>query len=159
MAMMEDAAAVLEDFIQDGTCLPLTMPELYPSLMPRPTVSNLPAEMAHLFEEIQAKDKQMQDCRNIIADRDNHLQKFIRQNGSLVINPKEDEYSNVITTNFDRAQALQEEKIALSDKASVLVRVYVPRYPTKQCYDLALTYVYVSSSIDNSVVSISKSAN
>lgn len=84
-------------------------------------VANLPAEIAHLLEEIQAKDKQLQECRNIIADRDNSLQKFIRLNGSHTTNPKEEAYGKTIMTNFDQAQTLQEEKVGLSDKTGMIV--------------------------------------
>jgi inhibitor of growth protein 3 len=58
----------------------------------------------------------------VIAVRDNSLQKFIKLNGSLVQNPKEEPYSKIITQAYERAQILQEEKIGLSDKAAALVR-------------------------------------
>jgi inhibitor of growth protein 3 len=85
-------------------------------------VANLPAEITHLYEEVQAKDVLIQESRSIIAARDSSLQKFIKLNGSLVQNPKEEPYSKIITQHFERAQVLQEEKIALVDKASALVR-------------------------------------
>ena len=99
--MAEDAATVLEQFVHD--------------------VANLPAEIAHLMEEIQAKDKVIQECRSIVTARDNSIQKFIRANGSLASNPKEDAYNRVVLANFDRMQILQEEKVGLSEKATVLV--------------------------------------
>jgi len=84
-------------------------------------VANLPAEISHLYEEMQAKDQQIQECRNIINARDASLQKFIKLNGSLVQNPKEESYSKTISQNYDKAQILQEEKIGLSEKAAALV--------------------------------------
>jgi inhibitor of growth protein 3 len=84
-------------------------------------VANLPAEITHLMEEIQAKDKIIQDCRTTVNSRDNSLQKFIKLNGSLAPNPKEEQYSKVILQNLDRCQTLQDEKIQLSDKACVLL--------------------------------------
>lgn len=93
----EDCASVLEQFVHD--------------------VANLPAEINHLMEEIQAKDKIIQDCRATINSRDSSLQKFIKLNGSLTPNPKEEQYSKVILQNLDRAQQLQDEKIQLSEKA------------------------------------------
>lgn len=84
-------------------------------------VANLPAEIAHLLEEIQAKDKQLLECRNVINERDNSLQRFIRQNGSHVVNPREEAYSKTVMTNYEQAQTLQDEKLGLSDKAVMLV--------------------------------------
>ena len=86
-------------------------------------MANLPGEIQHLLEEIQAKDNIIQECRAVILARDNSLQKFIKLNGSNVKNQKEEPYGEVILKNFDRAQALQEEKIALGEKAALLVSV------------------------------------
>ncbi|KAE8145843.1 inhibitor of growth proteins N-terminal histone-binding-domain-containing protein [Aspergillus avenaceus] len=97
----EDCASVLEQFVHD--------------------VANLPAEINHLMEEIQAKDKIIQDCRTTINSRDSSLQKFIKMNGSLTPNPKEEQYSKVILQNLDKSQQLQDEKIQLSEKAGVLL--------------------------------------
>lgn len=73
------------------------------------------------MEEIQAKDKTIQECRTTINSRDNSIQKFIKLNGSLAPNPKEDQYSRTILQNLDRCQSLQDEKIHLSEKACVLL--------------------------------------
>ncbi|KAH9862394.1 hypothetical protein J1614_011049 [Plenodomus biglobosus] len=111
MAIAEDAATVLEQFIHD--------------------VANLPAEITHLYEEVQAKDAQIQELRSAIQQRDNSLQKFIKLNGSLVQNPKEDPYSKVILTNYEKAQILQEEKIGLVEKAASLLDRHVKRLDIK----------------------------
>jgi inhibitor of growth protein 3 len=84
-------------------------------------VANLPAEIAHLYEEAQAKQDMINECYAVINSRDGNIQKFIKQNGSLVVNPKEEEYSNTIKKNFLKAQELQEEKLALVQKSCVLV--------------------------------------
>ncbi|THC98718.1 hypothetical protein EYZ11_001781 [Aspergillus tanneri] len=97
----EDCASILEQFVHD--------------------VANLPAEISHLMEEIQAKDKIIQDCRTTINSRDNSLQKFIKLNGSLTPNPKEEQYGKTILQNLDKSQQLQDEKIQLSEKACVLL--------------------------------------
>lgn len=97
----EDCASVLEQFVHD--------------------VANLPAEISHLMEEIQAKDKTIQDCRTTINSRDTSLQKFIKLNGSLTPNPKEEQYGKTILQNLDKSQLLQDEKIQLSEKACVLL--------------------------------------
>jgi len=96
--------------------------DLLISADPTSTVANLPAEITHLYEEVQAKDTQIQEARTMIAQRDNSLQKFIKLNGSLVQNPKEEPYSKVILEQYERAQILQEEKIGLVEKAAALVR-------------------------------------
>lgn len=89
-------------------------------------MANLPAEITHLYEEVQAKDAQIHECRSIIAARDSNLQKFIKLNGSLVQNPKEEPYSKIILQNYERAQILQEEKIGLVEKAAALVCIRCP---------------------------------
>jgi inhibitor of growth protein 3 len=86
-------------------------------------VSNLPAEITHLLEEIQAKDKVMHECRKAIAQRDNSIQRFIQANGSHAINPKEDGYNTAVDQAFKKAYVLQEEKLALSEKACLLVSI------------------------------------
>jgi inhibitor of growth protein 3 len=88
------------------------------------SVANLPAEITHLYEEVQAKDLQIMECRSTIAARDNSLQKFIKLNGALVQNPKEEAHSKQIMQNFERAQILQEEKIGLVEKAMMLVSIH-----------------------------------
>lgn len=88
------------------------------------TVANLPAEIAHLLEEIQAKDRIVQECRSNINSRDSCLQKFVKANGAGKPNPKEEAYGKIISANFDKAQTVQEEKVSLSDKAAHLVCNY-----------------------------------
>lgn len=97
----EDCASVLEQFVHD--------------------VANLPLEINHLMEEIQAKDKIIQECRAIINSRDASIQKFIKLNGSLTPNPKEEQYSKIVLQNLDKSSQLQDEKIQLSEKACILL--------------------------------------
>ena len=86
-------------------------------------MANLPAEIAHLLEEIQAKDRIVQECRNVIATRDSSIQKFLKLNGASQPNPKEENYCKNVIANFDKAQTVQEEKVGLSEKAALLVSV------------------------------------
>ena len=95
------------------------------------TVANLPAEMSHLMEEIQAKDKYIQECRAIINSRDTSLQKFIRLNGSHALNPKEESYNKTILQNMDRCRVLQDEKVVLSEKACALLDRHVKKLDMK----------------------------
>lgn len=111
MAVPEDAATVFEQFIHD--------------------VANLPAEITHLYEEVNAKDLQIHECRSLIAARDSSLQKFVKLNGSLVENPKEATYSKLILQQYERAQILQEEKIGLVEKAATLMDRHVKRLDIK----------------------------
>ncbi|EAS33451.3 PHD finger domain-containing protein [Coccidioides immitis RS] len=111
MSHTEDCSTVLEQFVHD--------------------VANLPAEINHLMEEIQAKDKIIQECRAIINSRDASLQKFIKLNGSHSLNPKEESYSSTILQNMDRCQTLQDEKIALSEKAAVILDRHVKKLDIK----------------------------
>ena len=83
----------------------------------------MPAEIAHLYEEAQAKQDAINECNAIISSRDSNIQKFIKQNGSLIVNPKEEDYSNTIKKNFLKMQELQEDKLALLQKSCVLVSV------------------------------------
>lgn len=107
----EDCASVLEQFVHD--------------------VANLPAEINHLMEEIQAKDKTIQECRTTINSRDGSLQKFIKLNGSLAPNTKEESYGKTIIQNYDKSQLLQDEKIHLSEKACVLLDRQIKKLDVK----------------------------
>ncbi len=73
------------------------------------------------MEEIHAKDRVVQECRTAVNVRDNSIQKFLKTNGAGQANPKEDVYSKAILSNFDKARAVQDEKVALSEKAALLV--------------------------------------
>lgn len=84
-------------------------------------MANLPAEIAHLLEEIQAKDQQMQECRDLISTKDKLIQNFVRQNGGHVKNPKEDALAKNILANYDRMEILQAEKLGLSQKSAIIV--------------------------------------
>ena len=120
MAMAEDAASVLEQFIQDGKCPLWSWKSVYIAYSVY-SVANLPAEIAHLLEEIQAKDRIVQECRTAVNSHDTSIQKFVKLNGAGQVNPKEDVYCNNIISNFDKAQTVQEEKVSLSEKAAHLV--------------------------------------
>jgi inhibitor of growth protein 3 len=101
MASTEDPATVLEQFMHDA--------------------ANLPAEICHMMEEIQAKDREMQKYQSVINAKDGSLQRHLKLNGSLSAHPKEKEHSEAILKNYDLSQEMQNQKIALSDKACVLL--------------------------------------
>ena len=108
-----------------------TVGSSHTTLLTGDTVANLPAEINHLMEEIQAKDRSMQECRSIINSRDTSLQKFIRLNGSHAVNPKEETYGKAILQNMDRSQTLQDEKVVLSEKACALLDRHIKKLDMK----------------------------
>ena len=73
------------------------------------------------MEEIHAKDRAVQECRTAVNARDSSIQKFLKSNGAGQSNPKEEVYSKAILAQFDKAQATQDDKVALSEKAALLV--------------------------------------
>ena len=84
-------------------------------------VANLPGEIVHLLEEIEAKDQAQQKYRRDNASRDAKIEKFIKLNGLRKVNPDEEAHLAAIRANFDAMETLQDEKIALSEKACLLV--------------------------------------
>ena len=97
----QDCAAVLDDWMN--------------------RVANLPAEIAFMQEEIAEKDREMQVCLSAINKYDGAIQKWLRVNGSQQANPKEEQLSRMIKENYDKAQLLQAEKIALTTKTQLVI--------------------------------------
>lgn len=112
-SITEDAASVLDQFTQD--------------------VANLPAELVHLLEEIQAKDRTIAEHRSLINARDISIQKHLKTQSFNCANPhpKDEAYCKAVLSSFDRAQATQNEKIALSDKAAMLLDRQIKRLDFK----------------------------
>ncbi|KAL2018693.1 hypothetical protein VTK56DRAFT_467 [Thermocarpiscus australiensis] len=77
---------------------------------------NLPEELRFLQEEIADKDCQYDKLVREIEDRDGRIQKWIKTHGSHHPNPKEEEYRATIRKNFEQAEQLSNEKIALTQK-------------------------------------------
>ena len=107
----DDAATVLENFIHD--------------------VANLPAEIQHLLEEVQAKDEIIGEHRKSIHQRDKELQAFVKKNGSAARHQKDDQYFEEVEDHFKQAQALQDDKCALANKAAILLDRHVKRLDQK----------------------------
>ncbi|TQS36982.1 hypothetical protein Golomagni_02557 [Golovinomyces magnicellulatus] len=84
-------------------------------------VANLPNEIAFMYEEIEQKDSQIAECLVTITKHDNILQNWVRKNGGHVANPKENFINRIVLENFDRAQALQSEKIAIAQKCQQII--------------------------------------
>jgi inhibitor of growth protein 3 len=83
--------------------------------------SNLPTAIAFIQEEIEQKDRQMAECLAITNKNESAIQKWIRLNGSHVPNPNEDQLSRIALENYDRAQVLQEEKLALAQRTQQIM--------------------------------------
>ena len=103
------------------------MPHLNSSMLTL-TVANLPAELQHLLEEIEAKDKLVTDCRKEIHQRDTSIQKHLKASGVCAPNPKEIGFVKTCMEHFATASTLQDEKVALSEKARVLLDRHIKRF-------------------------------
>jgi inhibitor of growth protein 3 len=79
-------------------------------------VQNLPEEIRFIQDEVADKDRQYDQCIRIIEDRDGRIQKWIKANGSHEPNPKEDSYRSTIRENYEKAEKLSDEKVALQLK-------------------------------------------
>ncbi|AEO53519.1 hypothetical protein MYCTH_105786 [Thermothelomyces thermophilus ATCC 42464] len=77
---------------------------------------NLAEELRFLQEEIADKDRQYDKLVREIEERDGRIQKWIKAHGSHHPNPKEEEYRATIRKNFELAEQLSNEKIALTQK-------------------------------------------
>jgi len=94
-------------------------------------VANLPAEIAHLYEEAGAKQTIIDSLNKTIANKDGQLQKFVKQHGALAKHPKEEQLYKEISDAYAKAQSLQDQKIALVQKACHLLDRYVKRLDVK----------------------------
>ncbi|KAG9238353.1 hypothetical protein BJ875DRAFT_451372 [Amylocarpus encephaloides] len=83
--------------------------------------ANLNQEIQYMQDEIGEHDRRMQDCLAIINKHDAAIQKWIRINGSHTTNPKEEQLTRVIIENYDKAQIIQEKKMALAEKTQRLM--------------------------------------
>ncbi|RMZ81796.1 hypothetical protein DV738_g1947, partial [Chaetothyriales sp. CBS 135597] len=101
MTTAEDPASVLDQFVYDA--------------------ANLPAEIMHMMDEIQAKDSELSKYQSAINSRDSQIQKTIKSNGVLEKHPKELEYSEQIKKNYEQIAELQNQKVVLSDRATVIL--------------------------------------
>ena len=110
MATAEDPASVLDQFVYDA--------------------ANLPAEIMHMMDEIQAKDSELHKYQSAINSRDAQIQKNIKTNGVNHQHPKEVEYSEQIKKNYEQIATLQDQKIAMSEKACVLLDQQLKRLDT-----------------------------
>lgn len=88
-------------------------------------VSNFPEEIKFIQDEIADKDRQVADCIKLIEERDGRIQKWIKANGSHELNPREDSYRQTIRENYDKADQLSVEKIALTQRLSHIMDKHI----------------------------------
>jgi chromatin modification-related protein YNG2 len=73
------------------------------------------------LEEIRDKDQKFYETRKRIQQRDNQIHKFIKANGSLAPNPKEESSYPKIRADFEKAKQLQQDKCDLAATGLFLV--------------------------------------
>ena len=100
-AEVGDCATVLEQFIHDA--------------------ANLPAEINYMMEEIQAIDHQMHKYLQNVNSKESALQKQVKNHGSLVAHPKEQEYVEFGKKHYELCLDLQKKKLIHGDKASAML--------------------------------------
>ncbi|KAL3232122.1 Chromatin modification-related protein YNG2 [Nakaseomyces bracarensis] len=84
-------------------------------------VSNLPAEFRYSLEEIAAADEECLDLKKKYQQKEVLLHKYIKQNGSLKVNPKEEELTAEIHELMERIKEIQEEKCKRANTILFLV--------------------------------------
>lgn len=102
-----DAAAVLENYISD--------------------ISSLPSEFTYILESLRDQDTKFYETRKRIAQRDAQIHKFIKANGSLSENPKEEQLGPKIMQDFDAAVALSNEKIDMANAGLYIISRHIKR--------------------------------
>lgn len=84
-------------------------------------VSNLPAEFRYMLEEVGLEDEQCLELRKRYQQKEGILHKYIKQNGSLAANPKEDELLAEVKQSMAQVRELQEEKCQRANTILFLV--------------------------------------
>ena len=84
-------------------------------------VSNLPAEFRYMLEEVGLEDEQCLELRKRYQQKEGILHKYIKQNGSLAANPKEDELLAEVEQSMAQVRELQEEKCQRANTILFLV--------------------------------------
>ena len=75
--------------------------------------SNMPGEATFTFTEIEAKDREIAECKAVAEDLDSKLQRSIKTHGSHYINSKEDSWRAAIREKQQRCEVLSREKTEL----------------------------------------------
>jgi len=97
----DDPAVVLEDFTQN--------------------IGNVPAELCHILEELEEKEKDIQKLLQKIEKENHRVQRFIKMNGSMMVDPQAEPNGKEIRRLYDDVERLQNEKCSLADRSTRLV--------------------------------------
>lgn len=90
-------------------------------------VSNLPAEFRYFLEEIGAADGEAMELRKKYQQKEALLHKYIKQNGSLKVNPREGELTEEVGELMAQVQAIQEQKCKRANTILFLVSRHLAR--------------------------------
>ncbi|GMM52925.1 histone acetyltransferase [Starmerella bacillaris] len=96
-----DVASVLEEYLAD--------------------IATLPSDVAFILEEIRVKDTKLVDLQKRIQQRDEIVQKYVKNNGAALEGPKEQSLYPKIRADFEEALTLQREKTQLATMGLYLV--------------------------------------
>ncbi|PSR81686.1 PHD-finger domain-containing protein [Coniella lustricola] len=88
-------------------------------------VSNLPEEIKFIQDEITEKDRQVAECLKLIEERDARIQRWIKANGSHTQNPREESFRQVIRDNYNKAEQLSDEKLALTQRLQTIIDKHI----------------------------------
>jgi len=97
----DDPAVVLEDFTQ--------------------IIGNVPAEICHILEELEEKEKDIQKLLQKVEKENHRVQRFIKMNGSMMVDPQAEPNGKEVRRLYDDVERLQNEKCSLADRSTRLV--------------------------------------
>ncbi|QLG72019.1 hypothetical protein HG535_0C03720 [Zygotorulaspora mrakii] len=90
-------------------------------------VSNLPSEFHHILNEIRSLDTEIYDVRKKTSMKDSQMQKYIKQNGSLSVYSKEEEFTDKIRDEISHCKKLQMKKCTMANTALFLVTKHLAK--------------------------------
>lgn len=90
-------------------------------------VSNLQSEFHYILEEIKSNDVQQYDVKRKYLQLDNNIHKHIKQNGSLIPVPNEEDIYSKIKESMEEARDIQKDKCILSNTVLFLVSKHLAK--------------------------------
>ena len=94
-------------------------------------MANLPAEIAHLYEEAEAKQATINQHNGRIAHNDGIIQRHVKAETGLRPHPREETLVQEIRESYHAIQRLQDEKVTLVSKAAQLLDRHLKRLDVK----------------------------
>lgn len=83
--------------------------------------NNLPAEVRYLLKQISLKDAKYYETQKKIVQHESQIQKFIKENGSLTTNSKEDQLNAKIKKLYKECEIIQDDKVTLANTVLYIV--------------------------------------